>query len=60
MPQENTTISENAMIIEDERDLCYLLAIVLKQNNVPSACVYSIKEARETIKEYKAINNISG
>lgn len=41
------------MIIEDERDLCYLLAIVLKQNNVPSACVYSIKEARENIKKIK-------
>lgn len=41
------------MIIEDERDLCYLLAIVLRQNNVPSACVYSIKEARENIKEIR-------
>jgi two-component system OmpR family response regulator len=51
--QENTTIPENAMIIEDERDLCYLLTIVLKQNNVPSACAYSIKEARETLKNIK-------
>ena len=50
MQQGNTTRSENALIIEDERDLCYLLAIVLKKNNVPSACVYTIKEARETIK----------
>ena len=41
------------MIIEDERDLCYLLAIVLKQSNVPSTCVYSIKEARENIKKIK-------
>lgn len=39
------------MIIEDERDLCYLLAMVLKQNNISSACVYSIKEARENIKK---------
>ena len=53
MQQENTTISENAMIIEDERDLSYLLAILLKKNNVPSACVYTIKEARETIKNIK-------
>ena len=53
MQQDNTTISENAMIIEDERDLSYLLAILLKKNNVPSACVYSIKEARETIKNIK-------
>jgi DNA-binding response OmpR family regulator len=41
------------MIIEDEKDLCYLLAIVLKKNNVPSACVYSIKEARENRKNVK-------
>jgi DNA-binding response OmpR family regulator len=41
------------MIIEDEKDLCYLLAIVLKQNNIPSACAYSIKEAGETIKKIK-------
>lgn len=41
------------MIIEDERDLCYLLTIVLKQNNVPSTCAYSLKEARETIKKIK-------
>ncbi|MEP6951432.1 MAG: response regulator [Ginsengibacter sp.] len=53
MQQRNKAIYENAMIIEDERDLCYLLAIVLKQNNVPSACVYSIKEARENIKKIK-------
>jgi two-component system OmpR family response regulator len=53
MPQGNTTISENAMIIEDERDLCYLLATVLKQNNVPAACAYSIKEALENIKNIK-------
>jgi hypothetical protein len=25
VPQENTTMSERAMIIEDEKDLCYLL-----------------------------------
>jgi two-component system, OmpR family, response regulator len=50
---QNKTIYENAMIVEDERDLCYLLAIVLKQNNVPSVCTYSIKEARENIKKIK-------
>ena len=41
----------NAMIIEDERDLCYLLAIVLRQNNVTSSCAHSIGEARKTIKK---------
>jgi two-component system, OmpR family, response regulator len=49
----NKTIYENAMIVEDERDLSYLLAIVLKQNNISSACVYTIKEARENIKKIK-------
>jgi two-component system OmpR family response regulator len=49
----NKTIYGNAMIIEDERDLCYLLAMVLKQNNITSACAYSIKEARENIKKIK-------
>ena len=48
------------MIIEDEKDLCYLLTLVLRKNNVPSACVHSIKDARETIKKDKAGNYISG
>jgi DNA-binding NtrC family response regulator len=42
-----------AMIIEDEKDLCHLLAILLKQNKVLSACVHSIREAREAIIEVK-------
>lgn len=43
--------SKNAMIVEDEKDLSYLLSIVLRQSNIPSACVYTIKEARENIKK---------
>ncbi len=46
-------MDEYAMIIEDEKDLSYLLAILLRKNNVLSACVHSIKEARETIKKIK-------
>jgi two-component system OmpR family response regulator len=53
VPQENTAMSERAMIIEDEKDLCYLLTSVLRKNNVPSACVNSIKEAGESIKKIK-------
>ncbi len=41
------------MIIEDEKDLCHLLGVVLRKNNVPSSCVYSIKEARESIMDIK-------
>jgi two-component system OmpR family response regulator len=44
---------EKVMIIEDEKDLCYLLAVVLKQNNLRPACVYSIKEAKKIIREIK-------
>ena len=39
------------MIIEDEKDLSYLLSVVLLKNNMPSARVYSIREARETIEK---------
>jgi len=41
------------MIIEDERDLCHLLGVVLKKHDVRSTCVYSIREARESIKKIK-------
>jgi two-component system, OmpR family, response regulator len=46
-------IYEKAMIIEDEEDLSYLLAIILRQNKLAPSCVYSIKEARETINKVK-------
>jgi two-component system OmpR family response regulator len=44
-------IAEKAMIIEDEKDLCYLLSLVLKQINMQSHCVYSISEAKQSIKK---------
>ncbi|MEO8763229.1 MAG: response regulator [Ginsengibacter sp.] len=47
------TIYKYAMIVEDERDLCHLLGVVLKKNDVPSTCVYSIREARDSIKRIK-------
>jgi two-component system, OmpR family, response regulator len=53
MTQEKTAIPEKAMIIEDEKDLCYLLSIVLRQNHVSSSCAYSITEARKTIKNIR-------
>ncbi len=51
--EENATIPQNAMIIEDEKDLSYLLASVLKQMNVESKCVYSIREAKENVHNVK-------
>ncbi len=37
------------MIVEDEKDLCYLLELVLKKEKLSTACVNSLYEARETI-----------
>ena len=53
MEERNLPVSAQAMIIEDERDLCYLLKIVLKQNNLQSECAYSITEAKENIQKIK-------
>ena len=53
MEERNLPVSDQAMIIEDERDLCYLLKIVLKQNNLQSECAYSITEAKENIQKIK-------
>jgi two-component system, OmpR family, response regulator len=49
----NVPVSVTAMIIEDEKDLCYLLKLVLKQNNLQPACAYSITEAKENIQKIK-------
>ena len=53
MEERKISIPEKVMIIEDEKDLCYLLSSVLRQNNLQSACVYSITEAKENIREIK-------
>ena len=39
----------NAMIVEDEKELCFLLSIVLKQKNLKPSCAYSIAEAKSCI-----------
>lgn len=38
------------MIIEDEKDLSYLLALLLKKNNLKTDCSHSINEARNRLK----------
>ncbi len=43
--------AENALIIEDEEDLSYLLAMLLKKNNLNIDCAYSIDEARSRLKK---------
>ena len=39
----------NAMIVEDEKELCFLLSIVLEQKNLKPSCAYSIAEAKTSI-----------
>ena len=46
-----TTSPASVMIVEDEVDLCYLLVKILKQSNLKADCVYSISEAKQTIKK---------
>jgi two-component system OmpR family response regulator len=48
--QAKAVIKEKVIIIEDEKDLCYLLSLVLKQNDLQSDCVYSITEAQQSIR----------
>lgn len=37
------------MIVEDEKDLCYLLELILKQQNLSTKCANSLHEARATL-----------
>jgi len=49
--ERKTPLMVKAMIIEDEKDLCYLLKLVLEQNNLQPSCVYSITEAKENLQK---------
>lgn len=40
----------NAMIVEDEAELCFLLSILLIQKNLNPSCAYTIAEAKQIIK----------
>lgn len=48
MKNENTPAK--VMIVEDEKDLCFLLAYILKKQNFFPSCVNSITEARGAIR----------
>ncbi|MEP7250830.1 MAG: response regulator [Ginsengibacter sp.] len=39
----------NVMIVEDEKDLCFLLELILKQQNLSTKCANSLREARATL-----------
>ncbi len=40
------------MIIEDEKDLCYLLALHLKKLNVQTSCAHTISEAKKAFSSF--------
>lgn len=43
----------NAMIVEDEEELCFLLSLVLIQKNLNPSCAYTIAEAKKKIGDIK-------
>ncbi len=45
------TVPLNAMIVEDEEDLCLLLSLVLIQKNLNPSCAYTIAEAKKNIEK---------
>ena len=49
MKNENTPAK--VMIIEDEKDLCFLLACIVKKQNFFPSCVNSLTEAKQEIKK---------
>lgn len=44
---------KKVLIIDDEVDICFLIAAILKKQNFFSACAYSISTGMEKIKEIK-------
>lgn len=50
---DKTPTSKKVMIIEDEKDLFYLLSSVLRKNNFYAQCARSLTEARRLINYIK-------
>ncbi len=48
--EKEKKICQNAMIVEDEKDLCFLLELILKKENLNTTSVNSILEAKQSIK----------
>lgn len=48
---KNEITLAKVMIVEDEKDLCFLLAYILKKQNFFPSCVNSITEAKHAIKK---------
>lgn len=41
----------NALIIEDEKDICYLLSNILRQKDIIADCVFTLKDAEISLRE---------
>ncbi len=39
-----------ALIIDDEKDICFLLKIILQQKNIYSGCVYRLADVADVLK----------
>ena len=50
---KNNTLTHNVMIVEDEKDLCFLLSFVLKQKNLNPSCANTIADAKKKIGNIK-------
>ncbi|MDQ2718922.1 MAG: response regulator [Bacteroidota bacterium] len=48
-----STVPLNAMIVEDEKELCFLLSLVLIQKNLNPSCAYSIAEAKKNLEKIR-------
>ena len=46
-------MSQRVMIVEDEKDLCFLLNLILRRENLSTTCVNSISEAKQKINNIK-------
>ena len=45
------TLPLNAMIVEDEKDLCFLLSLALQQMHLIISCANTITEAKRSIRK---------
>lgn len=53
MKENRKKMQVKVMIVEDEKDLCFLLELMLKKQNVSTTCANSISEARLRIHDIK-------
>ena len=47
--EKHQELDIEALIVEDEIDICFLLTGILRKKNLQSSCVYNIHEARDLL-----------